>query len=109
MNNVTAFIVISLFCPIIFIGIGVFSQKKKTPVHFWSNQTVEIDEISDVASYNREVGLMWLILGASLALCSLFHLLLQNIIGPLLYIVTAIIGIIMMSVKYGHIYNKYKS
>ena len=108
MNRVISFVLIAFFCSTIFIGIGVFSLRKKTPVKFWSNQRVEVDEISDVTSYNRAVGLLWLCFGFSLALCSIFHLVLQNMMGPILYALTTMIGIGVMSVKYGKILNKYK-
>jgi len=45
----------------IFIGIGIYSIKKKTPMHFWSMSPVKLEEISDVKSYNKGNGLMWIV------------------------------------------------
>ncbi len=108
MNNVISFMLITLFCSIIFILIGVISIKKKTPVHFWSNQSISPDEISDITSYNKEVGNMWLSFGFSLAFCSILHLFLSSIVGPILFVLTVVIGIVLMSIKYEKIHNKYK-
>lgn len=103
-----SFVLVTLFCSTIFIAIGIFSIRKKTAVHFWTNQKLERNEISDISSYNREVGRMWLTFGSLLAIASLLHLVLQNIIGPILVALTTVMGVIVMATKYGTIYTKYK-
>lgn len=108
MHHINLFVLITFFSSTIFIGIGVFSLRKKTPIKFWSNQRLEVEEIADVISYNRAVGMLWLSFGFSLVFCSILHLVLDHMIGPILYVLTAMIGIAVMSVKYGKILNKYK-
>ena len=108
MNDAISFMLIILICSTTFIGIGVFSLKKKTPVYFWTNQKIKAHEISNVKSYNRENGIMWLTFGSSLMFCSMLQLVLGGIIGPILFLVILLVGIVVMSIKYGQIYNKYK-
>jgi hypothetical protein len=33
--------------------------KSKGPVHFWAGSAVSADEISDIAAYNKAVGVIW--------------------------------------------------
>ena len=41
------------FCSLIFIGIGIYSIKRKTPMHFWAGSKVKREEITDIKAYNR--------------------------------------------------------
>ena len=43
----------------LFWGIGVYAQKKKTPMAFWSGSEVKESEITNVIQYNNESGRMW--------------------------------------------------
>ena len=43
----------------LFWGIGVYAQKKKTPMSFWSGIEVKESEITNVIQYNNESGRMW--------------------------------------------------
>ena len=46
-------------CAALFTGIGVYSLRKKTPMHFWSGSAVDPKTISNVPAYNRANGKMW--------------------------------------------------
>ena len=50
---------INLMCAGIFYGIGVWAQKRKDPMHFYTGTTVDPKTISDVPAYNRENAIMW--------------------------------------------------
>lgn len=50
---------------IMFIGVGIYSSKRKTPMHFWSGATVKSEEISDIYAYNEANGIMWIVYGLS--------------------------------------------
>lgn len=43
----------------LFYGIGIWAQKRKDPMHFWSGTEVEPGTISDIPAYNRENARMW--------------------------------------------------
>ena len=50
---------VNLMCAGIFYGIGVWAQKRKDPMHFYSGTTVDPKTISDVPAYNRENSRLW--------------------------------------------------
>ena len=50
---------VNLMCAGIFYGIGVWAQKRKDPMHFYSGTTVDPKTISDVPAYNRENARLW--------------------------------------------------
>jgi len=61
----TLFIAIMWFCGAIFIGIGIFSFKKKN-LCIWAGTKVKSNEITDIKAYNRTNGIMWTIYGVFL-------------------------------------------
>ena len=48
-----------MLCGAIFLGLGAYSVKKKTPMNFWSGVEVPSESISDIPAYNRGVGRLW--------------------------------------------------
>ena len=46
-------------CAILFLGLGVYAEKREKPMHFWSGTTVDEKKITDVKAYNKENGRMW--------------------------------------------------
>ena len=46
-------------CGVLFYLIGVYAQRKKTPMHFFAGTTVKSEEITDVKAYNRANACMW--------------------------------------------------
>ena len=68
---------INLMCAGIFYGIGIWAQKRKDPMHFYSGTTVDPRRISDVAAYNRANARMWMTYSIPFwlsAVVSFFHL-----------------------------------
>ena len=61
---------INLMCAGIFYGIGVWAQKRKDPMHFYSGTTVDPKTISDVPSYNLENSKMWKAFSIPFWLCA---------------------------------------
>ena len=47
------------FCGIVFLGIGIYSFVRKTPMHFWAGSTVSSETITDIKKYNHANGIMW--------------------------------------------------
>ena len=46
-------------CAILFLGLGVYAEKREKSMHFWSGTTVDEKKITDVKAYNKENGRMW--------------------------------------------------
>lgn len=50
MEAAIPFAIIIGFCASIFIVIGIYALKKKTPMHFWAGTTVKSKEMDDFVS-----------------------------------------------------------
>ena len=61
---------VNLLCAGIFYGIGVWAQKRKDPMHFYTGTTVDPKTISDVSSYNLENSKMWKTFSVPFWLCT---------------------------------------
>lgn len=53
------FLALVWLCAGMFVVIGLSATRRSSPVHFWSGSVVDPDTVSDISSYNREVGRMW--------------------------------------------------
>ena len=108
MGGAIIFAVISLMCAAVFIGIGVYAIKKKTPIHFWSGTTVKSEEITDVEAYNKENGVMWITYGATYVLAAILPLFFGSKIGAIILTLSCTLGLIILIIVYGRIYKRYR-
>lgn len=102
------FTIIVWFCGAIFIGIGIYSIRKKTPIHFWAGTMVKDQEISDIKAYNRENGIMWITYGSTYVLAGLIALI-SIAIGAVFLAIAGVVGIVFLILGYNSIYNNYKA
>lgn len=91
--------VIMIFCSMIFTGIGIFSAKKKKPMHFWSGSVVEESEITDVKAYNMANSKLWIGYSSLYWLSAVFALI-NGVISVILIIVASTIGLIILIAIY---------
>ena len=61
---------VNLMCAGIFYGTGVWAQKRKDPMHFYSGTTVDPKTISDVPAYNLENARLWKLYSTPFWLCA---------------------------------------
>ena len=47
-------------CAGTFLGIGIWSLKRKTPMHFWAGSTIDPKTVTDIPAYNRANARMWM-------------------------------------------------
>ena len=94
-------------CSALLTGIGVYAWKRKKPMWFWSGTTVSEDELSDAAAYNRANGVMWIGFSVVFWISTVLGFLHGNA-GGILLIVGCIVGIPILPIIYGKIYNRYK-
>lgn len=95
-------------CGLVFIAIGIYALKRKSPMHFWAGTTVKSDEISDIKAYNKANGIMWLIYGSGYIVSGLLALTSSVFIGTIISLALSVPGIIVLIIVYTRIYNKYK-
>ena len=64
MNSENLVYFVAVFvCAIIFISISIYAFFTKKPINFWTWEKISADSITDIKSFNRSYGIMWLIYG----------------------------------------------
>ena len=94
-------------CAMLFCGIGIYAQKIKKPIWFWSGTEVDRTSVSDIPTYNRENAKMWF--GYSLwywAAGLLWHWSTMAAVGIL--VLGGTLGIVLLIRNYLKIEKKYK-
>lgn len=43
----------------LFFGIGVWANRRKTPMHFWAGTQIDPGTVSDISAYNHANSIMW--------------------------------------------------
>ena len=101
------FLIVSIFVSTLFTGIGIYSICRKKPMWFWSEMKIKETEITDVKSYNKANGVMWLIFSAVFWISVVLGFL--NIdIASFVLAGGIILGIPALAFVYTRIYAKYK-
>ena len=81
------------------IMIGIVQYRSKDPVGFWSGKKPpKKEQITDVKTYNRKHGLMWILLGVGFILCFVCGLLFGGIIAKYSCMIEVIGGLLAMIV-----------
>lgn len=101
-------IVIMLPCSILFSAIGIFAWNRKKPMWFWSGSTVRENEISDIKSYNKANGIMWLCFSLPFWVSTFLGYFYIKA-GAVLLIAICVLGIPVLPIVYGKINKKYKN
>lgn len=109
MGTAMPLVVISFICATVFIGIGIFALKKKTPMHFWSGTRVKTEEISDVKAYNKANGTMWIAYGSTFILSAILSILFDSNIGGILLAISSTLGLVILIIVYRRIYSRYEN
>ena len=103
----------NLICAGSFYGIGIWAEKRKDPMHFYSGTKVDPRTISDIPAYNRENAAMWkqfsvpFFLAAACAVAGLWEKQL-SILGIILLVAGSTAGIGWLLVRYNRILKKYQ-
>ena len=98
--------IVSFGCAILFFSIGVYAQKLKKPMWFWSGVEVDSSKIRDIAQYNKENGVMWKLYSLwyfASGLTGIWSLGISAIILAL----SCTIGLVLLIISYNKIYKKY--
>ncbi len=59
----------------VFYGFGLWCERKKTPVGFWSGIAVQAQWVRDIPAYNHENAVMWKVYSIPFFLCGILGLL----------------------------------
>ena len=66
---------ISWICGALFYGIGWWSDRKKTPMGFWSGMELKAEWVRDIPAYNHECAIMWKVYSIPYFICGILGLL----------------------------------
>ena len=99
--------IVSFGCGILFYAIGVYAQKLKKPMWFWSGSEVDASKITDVGQYNKENGVMWKMYSLWFFAAGLAAIWGSAASVALLFS-SCTIGVVLLVLSYNRIYKKYK-
>lgn len=94
-------------CALLFLGIGIYAQRREKPMWFWAGTTVDESKITDVRAYNKANAIMW-------ATYSLWYFasgaiyFWNEVISIVLLILSCTVGIGILVATYTRIEKKYK-
>ena len=93
----------------IFIAIGITQYKSKKPVGFYTGETPpKAEQLTDVSTWNRRHGLMWIGYGAAIIASFLLGVLLQNpILSVCLSFAVILVGIPCLILIHRHLKKIY--
>lgn len=94
-------------CAILFFAIGVYAQKLKKPMWFWSGSEVDASKITDVTRYNKENGVMWQLYSLWYFAAGLAEFW-NPIISLIFLVLSCTVGIALLIGSYNKIYKKYR-
>lgn len=100
--------IIFFFGSLLIGGIGVYSIKSKKPVSFFTFYKVSEDEVSNVKSYNKSVGVLWILYGVFWILLGSLYIFMDTTIALIITILSAHISIIVLIFMYLRIKRKYE-
>ncbi len=94
-----------------FVILGIFCYRSMEPVGFWSGRKPpKREQITDVKAYNQKHGMMWILYGTGLFLCSLLMILFGErfaLVAVILVMAECIGGIFVMVWYHNKLNKKY--
>lgn len=96
-----------LGCGILFYSIGIYANKRKTPMHFWTGTRVDPSEITDVKRYNRANSVMWKLYSLWYFASAIVEIW-SPLAATILVFTSCTLGILLLICHYNLIYKKYK-
>lgn len=91
---------------LLFIGIGVYSILRKTPMHFWAGTRVISEQLRDVRKYNFETGIIWVLYGIPFFISGFVYFL-WPITATVILFIAGLGGIPLLILNYRRIWKKY--
>ena len=94
-------------CATLFLGIGLYARRMKTPMWFWSGVAVDPDSITDVPAYNKANGRMWMLYSLWYWVSCLVYAV-SAVAAMVILMVGSTVGAILLMFAYRRIESKYK-
>ncbi len=94
-------------CAILFLGIGIYAERREKPMWFYAGTTVDPTKISDVKAYNRENARMWFSYSLWYFASGILYFW-KEWVAITLLILACTVGILILVVNFNEIEKKYK-
>ena len=94
-------------CAFLFFGIGIYSEKREKPMHFWSGTSVDPSKISDVKAYNKENAKMWKLYSLWYFASGIIYFWNEGMAIAIL-VASCTVGMVILVATYNKIEKKYK-
>ena len=94
-------------CAILFFGLGVYAEKRESPMHFWAGTTVDASKITDVKAYNKENAKMWKLYSLWYFASGIIYFW-NEVISVIILVLSYTLGMGILVATFTKIENKYK-
>lgn len=94
-------------CAFLFLGIGIYAEKREKPMWFWAGSTVDEANITDVKAYNKENARMWDLYSMWFFASGVSHFFLP-VLSVILLVLSCTLGIGILVATFIRIEKKYK-
>ncbi len=106
MENIV-FILICFLCATLFLLLGIYALKKKTPINFWSGKTVRSEEVTNIIEYNKENSIMWIAYSAFYWAAGLTGFFSRPYLDIVILLLSVFPGFLLLVLNYKRIEKKY--
>ena len=94
-------------CAILFLGMGIYAEKREKPMWFWAGTTVDESKITDVKAYNKENGNMWKLYSLWYFASGIVYFI-NQVLGVIILVLSCTVGIGILVSTFTRIEKKYK-
>ena len=94
-------------CAILFYGMGIYAEKRESPMHFWAGTTVDASKITDVKAYNKENAKMWKIYSLWYFASGIIYFW-NEVISFIILMLSCTLGMGILVTTFNRIEKKYK-
>lgn len=99
-------LIIYILVALIMIGIGLSQLKSQKPVGFYSGEKPPLqDELTDVISWNKKHGMMWVLYGIIILLSYFAVTIIENLLWSIIFMLGGLIVPVIFMIRY---HNKLK-
>lgn len=93
-------------CAVLFLGIGIYTLRAKTPMNFWSGKIVKNEDVIDISAYNKENGIMWSTYSIVYWIDGITGMF-NELVGGIIMFSACSIGLLLLIFNYRRIEKKY--
>ena len=107
MAGIIIWCITSFGCAILFYGLGVYAEKRKSPMHFWAGTTVDESKITDVKAYNKANARMWKLYSLWYFASWIIYFW-NEVISVIILVLSCTLGVGILVATFNRIEKKYK-